>query len=248
MKMSMKGKTLLKNGFLFKEQLFTNNDFAASLKLLMDKWNPSFKNEKLPVFCWSYKDYKEVRKRNKIAYNRRVNFINSLPEGRISEFQKDIFVFLDKFNFGKEWLNAIADFILSMWLYPPMFNLNTDDRAPEEKRLLLELNPDTSLDDIKEAWREINKQQKTLDPAFKKRYFTDKSFENLDVALMDKKERTRGVNETFNAEGERQMYEINDMDIAGAIWADAKDDSLVADRRRAANLRQIRHRSKKKAA
>jgi len=249
MKMNTKGKTIFKNGYLFKEQLFTNNDFAVSLKLLVDKWNPSYRDQKPLGYCWSYKDYKEVRKHNKIAYDRRVNFINSLSEGRISEFQKDIIVFLDKFNFGKEWLNTIADFILSMWLYPPMFNFLVDENDAEsgKQKVLLKLNADTSLDDIKEGWQEIQKQQNNLYPAFKKRYFTKKSFENLSIAILDKKERACGVKETIDpSTGSRQEYKAKDMDIAGSIWDDVEDTSVVADQRRTVNLRQIRRRFKKK--
>ena len=251
MNINTKRRTLFKNGFLFKECFFTDNEFAASFKLMIDKWNPSYKNQERIVFCWEYRDYKEVRKRNKIAYDRRVKFINSLVDGKVSEFRNDILAFLGKFNFGKEWLNTIADFILSMWLYPPMFNLHTDENngAKGKKRVLLELNPDTSIDDIKEAWREISQQQKELYPSFKKRYVTSKSFENLNIAIKDKKDRVIGTRKVFDpALVQWQEYKTKDTDIAGGIWSDEEDISENADRRRAANLRKIRQRFKEKTA
>ena len=249
--MNIKGKTLLKNGFLFKEKFFTDNDFAASLKLLIDKWNPTYRNQQSLGYCWSYKEYKEVRKRNKIAYDRRVNFINSLNGETFLEFEDDIYKFLEKYDLGKEWINTITDFILCLWLYPPPFNLHSDadKRAGGHQRVILELNPDTSPDDLAEAWGYIKKQQKELYPLFKRKYFTKKSFTNLDIAIMDIREHLRAVEEEINPNtGKLRKYKRKDTDIVGKIWESEEDVSESTDQRRAGNLRQIRRRFKQKTA
>ena len=175
MSMRMQGETLFKNIYRFKKLWWKNDAFLVSLGLLLEKWNSSYKEREPLGFCWFLKDYAEIRKRNAIAYERRVSFANSLDTNKLVEFEKDISEFLAKFELGKEWFITIADFILSRWIYPPMFNLNIreDEGVNGRPILAVEYNPDTSKEDVDEAWQYINER--------KKEYITKKI-----IAILDK--------------------------------------------------------------
>lgn len=123
------------------------------------------------------------------------------------------------------------------------FGISIDDGPMNEKRLRLELNPDTSIDDIKMHWRLIRELQKELFPNFKKVNLTEKKTKNMGIAVKDLESRSRGGLTKFDSEKFRK-YKAYDLDLAGSLWPDEKDISIEVDLKRRNNLRQIRRRFK----
>jgi hypothetical protein len=242
MKITMKknknsNKIILKNGYRFSLMLLNSKkDFITDLIELLDKW-PSHYRE-TPLGHTSEYEYQDMNKNNELAFSQRIEFLNSLKkEGKFWDFYKDIDDFLKKYDFGYEWLNTIIDYVISLWLLPPLHNLDIQN---SNKRILLTLNPDTSLNDIREAWPRIKKEQKKLWPNFKIINFTKKSLKNLEIAISDIKK--RGLKEATIDDNDLTKYILTDLDIASRIWEKEKDISAKADKKRVQNLRQIRSR------
>jgi len=233
-------KTLLKNGYIFFLKLLNfRKDFLIDLEKLQNKWPSKYRKKPLG-FAWDYKR-EEVIKKRKLAYSQRIKFINSIKKkDKAPDFYKDINDFLKKYDFGYEWFTSIINYVVSLWLFPPLYNLDIEN---SDKRVLITLNPDTSLDDIRAAWPKIKKKQKELWPNFKKINLTQKSFKNLNIAIRDLEERyTKPKEETsYSGEGE-EKYKLTDLDIAGKIWEEEKDITAKTDKKRKQNLRQIRRR------
>ncbi len=240
-------KNLIKNWYIFLKLLRSNQWFLLDLRSLLLKWNPEYRAKKSLGHFARYQKYADLKKKNAEAYKIRMLFIEKLSEEkRVVEFMGDIENFLQRFDLGKEWVNSIADFIICGWFHPPTFNLyiSEDDQSKNKQRVVLTLNPDTSLKDVKEAWRTIKAAQKKLHPLFKKTNLTKKSFTNLDIAWEDVKTRFLKDANEFN-EVESIEYRRRDIDIVGQIWNSEEDMSTKADQRRKANLRKIRQRFKK---
>ncbi|MBI2057939.1 MAG: hypothetical protein HYT63_03070 [Candidatus Yanofskybacteria bacterium] len=89
--------------------------------------------------------------------------------------------FLLKHNLGKEWDLAITTYLITGFICPPIFNLQIEEAEDEfkKKRVVLLLNPDTTIEDIKNQWDVISKRQKELWPDFKKASLRKTSFRNL---------------------------------------------------------------------
>ena len=153
------GKTLIKNGHMFLLRLLNSEKGCASrLEELLNKWPSPDRDEPLEIA--SEDKTQEIKKKRKQAMSQRIKFIISLQkENKLLKFIYDILDFLEKYNLGKEWFIPITDYIISLWFFPPIYNL---DIQKTDKRVLLTLNPDTSLNDIKDAWTEIKRKQKEL--------------------------------------------------------------------------------------
>jgi len=144
---------------------------------------------------------------------------------------------------GREWSMTIADFVVSGWLFHPNQNLYFYKKEDGRKTVVLELNPDTSLADIKKVWPRIESAQKELRPKYKKQNVTVKMYDNLHIAISDVVERARGP---LLDDVSARKYKTKDSDLVARLWNDPEDDSESADLRRKANLRKIRQRFSKK--
>lgn len=242
-------KNLVKNGYLFKSRLFSKKtDFIIGLTELLKRWPSAYRKNELG-WCWKYKNYKDVNKKRFIATSQRIKFIKSLKEkNKFEKFCDDIYDFLKKYGLGLEWSDTIIDVIVSAWFFPPFRNFDILCRgAKNKKRVGLILNPDTSLEDIENAWPEIKTMQKESWPDFKKINITKKSFTNLDIAIKDMEKRLFGnkEEETDDDFGPRK-YKLTDSDLSGLFWEDENDISTEADAKRMVRLRKIRQRFKEK--
>lgn len=244
-------KIALKNQYVF-EKMFVNNEgeILVSLQPLFKKYNtPSRivypikqlmkeRNDKMitGIFDERKKKFKES-----------LLLIKSWSPKERAEFMGEIKKILSRADLGEEWWLTIAVTILQGWFFPPMdnFYMRGVGDAPTKKRIMLELNPDTSIEDIKEAWARIKGEQKKLGPNFRKINLTTNSFAKLGVYIKDLEERF--LKSTRKNEVESEDYTATDMDRVGAIWPNEKDISEKADRKRAVKLRQIRRRMSKKA-
>ncbi len=240
-------KNLIENGYLFKSRLFSKKtDFVVGFTDLLKKWPSPYRKKELGWF-WQYKDYKDVNTKRSIATSQRIKFLKSLKEkNKFEKFCDDIYDFLKKYDLSFEWSDSIIDLIVSAWFFPPFRNFDILCRgAKNKKRVGLILNPDTSLEDIKDAWPEIKNKQKESWPNFKKTNVTKKSFKNLDKGIKDIESKLFGTKEVED-ESDHRKYKLKDLDLAGLFWSDEENISKEADKKRMANLRQIRKRFKEK--
>lgn len=238
------GRIFLKNGYLFSSKLLRKGVFFADLKKLFKKWPSSYRN--VSINCaWRYKNLKDIKMQNDKMYRQRIEFIEKIEKSnKLLKFYDDINLFIKKHKLGEEWFLTMADYIISSWICPPFHNL---DIRNHKKRIVLELNPDTSLDDIKSVWGEIKKQQKELWPSFRKINFTKKSFKNLSIVVLDMERKNNKDNKKVDLVEDKE-YKISDLDIASEIWNDAEDITKEADEKRVSKLRQARKRFRDKYA
>jgi len=244
MKKSDTYRNLFKNSHIFWETLHTDKAFSDSIFNLVEKWQSTYMKKPMGFF-FTYK-HDEIKKKNALAYSQRVAFVKSLHRMKSIELKKDIDDFLHENNLGQEWSNTLADLIISWWFYPPTFNLYIKAKRSEnnKERITLTLNPDTSIDDITEAWGCIKKQQKELWPNFKRPNFSKASIRNLSIALKDIELRMMKSKTNMTLEGDEwQKYVNTDLDLVANIWEDA-DSSNLDDKRRVIELRTIRKRFK----
>jgi hypothetical protein len=136
-------------------------------------------------------------------------------------------------EFGYEWIPTLITLIIDRWFFPPRYNLHirSDERIMGKGRVVLELNPDTSIEDVEAAWPAIEKKQKELWPNHKKTNLHKKAIENL--SLWEKR-----MLMSLDNPG------LSDMEAVVSLWGEDTDAPVKTDKARRARLRQIKHRSK----
>lgn len=237
--------TILKNEYLFEWLLHTNKNKAADLFFeLVENYNPS-KSEKykmnFPLRNSIIRKRKPVMPKYKEKQMKVLQTIKQWPAEKATAFLGEVDKFLETVELGSEWWITIATAVLEGYFVPPVYNFSLKSKEEPKKILSLELAPYTSLDDIKDAWTYIQRRQRELWPNYKKRSFTKKSIPNLKLFSEDRLLKVVGTN-GFDG----KYSKVTDLDIIGRIYPD-DDNSLAtkaADKKKAANLRQVRHRHK----
>jgi len=222
---------MYKNQYLFEKRIWSDLDFVTKVRQYMLKYNPhSFPNLAFnsPLMDGTNDEHREAFSTRMEKFRVSQETARALPQDLRSEFFHDVLGLAQGSGLGNEWLSTLVSLIIDHWFFPPIHNLNI---KPDEgkKRVVLELNPDTSIDDIMVAWEEIQHYQKKLYPGFKKVNFTKKSFKHLNIHKKSLVAKTK---------------KNSDMYIVADIWADAEDNKPETDKKRRSNLRQIRHRMK----
>jgi len=171
--------------------------------------------------------------------------VKKWPSKKGFEFLDEINRLLENSELGHEWQIPFIVLILQGWLFPPTRNMDMKRTGKENKgRVQLTINPDTSIEDIKGAWADVKRYQVKLWPKFQKTNFTKKSFKNIGIFWKDME--TRFLDNTGRDLSTWETYTKKDMDIVSVAWPNEEDISIEADRKRRANLRQIRHRRSKR--
>ena len=193
-----KWKTVLKNLHLFvRTALSFKRDFIPSLKKLYFTYSP-LKDElgfSLELASGSLQHAQDIIQQCK-------DLFDDMPSNRRIELLEKIDEVLYLYDFGEEWREPLITIAISGILCPPAFNLYLDKQklrtnrnlyfdliSRGKPRVLLALNPDTSIDDIKNAWPEIVRLQHSIRPKFKDFNLTKKSTEALieQVHFLNKK-------------------------------------------------------------
>lgn len=262
MKMNMKkklkdisptAKVYMKNLYLFKLYLLRKKGFIEMIRELLIKWRPNIENIQKGEFIRDEIDYKTVQKMEemKFAAARQLEALEKdLSSQKRQELTEDVNNFLRSFNLGQEWHYPTKLLLVTGFFRPPSMNfgISADDGPKDCQRLRLELNPDTSIEDIKMHWSFIRNCQKGLCQKFKKINLSDKKFENMGIALKDLELSSRREFSQLDPEKVSfSRYKAYDLDLAGNLWQDEEDTSEEADRKRRNKLRQIRRRFKQEA-
>jgi len=170
-------QTFLTNAYVFLRLIAVNKDgFRDQIGNLNKKFGLGHDrgNQKTADLAYAFKN-------QVVFFNTSVEILNSWPLKKKVEFIRDIDKFLLKNNLGAEWKLTMIAFLITGSLLPPASNLNIGDTEDEfkKRRVVLILNPDTSLEDIKKQWDTISEKQKKLWPDFKKTSLRETSFPNL---------------------------------------------------------------------
>lgn len=168
MNMKKEFRTFIKNLYKFERYFWTKKSFIGPLhKLRKEIGVPS--RDKFLGYANHCKTLQEVKERNKKAWLQRQGYANKVGEQKIVEIMRKIQKILEDNNLGREWGVTILDYLISGWLCPPMYNLYFSEKCEiGKKSIVLELNQDTSLDDLKEAWPAIRKIQRQAWPKYRK--------------------------------------------------------------------------------
>lgn len=201
-------------------------------------------NPQMLGYLHACKSAEDAKRRQARAGERRRVFLESLGK-REPDFLDDMALFLEKNNLGKEWANTIIDLIVSGWVSVPNQNLHFYKREQGPRAIVLELNADTSLRDIKEVFPHIERAQKELWPNHKKRNVTSQMYDNLRIAIEDRVERTKTP---VLKDSHGKTYKRKDLDTVGMIWVDAGEETSteITDEKLRARLRKIRQRFTRK--
>ncbi len=88
--------------------------------------------------------------------------------------------FLSKAELGQEWFSPMLTYITAGIICPPYYNFHIQK---ENKRVTMTLNPDTSIDDIRNEWPMIDKAIHEAWPDFKKTNLSSKFNEEIQEYL-----------------------------------------------------------------
>lgn len=180
---------------------------------------------------------KLLQKRSDEINERMMLFLENCSKEKRDDLTLSIEKILNDNELGEEWFISIANIIISGWLYPPTYNLFVKSNS-KNKKISIELNKTTTLEDIKEAWNDyINKEKIKIFGKNKQTYFGKKTGQKLLIAFKDIKERH------FNKEAldsvEWKKYKLTDFDRAETILGNSNE-------RKVNFLRQNRKRIKEK--
>ena len=176
-KRSNQFKVFLKNEYIFLRLLATNYRFSNELGKIFTVFNPSkgLTDLKLsePVHLCFIKE-NEIR-------SEAIKKLSRWSAEKASLFESKINILLNRYGWGQEWFTTLVLLVLTQKLCPPRFNLHIDNGFNRlySKRVILILNPDTSIEDLKDNWTEIQTLQEVLWPDFKKTNLNKKRFSNL---------------------------------------------------------------------
>lgn len=233
---------LSKNQLVFERKLLNNEVFRTKLLSTIKTYNPlklSYNEIQYPL---KEKNINETRvdtvlknfNKSLILFEKTQEIVEDLSNEDSQYFGDDLRDLLKIGQFGAEWIDTLATTIIYRWFFPPMYNLHITIQGDiTRKRVVLKLNPDTSLKDIEAAWGYIKNLQQGGWPGYSKTNFSKKILSNFKIAAADKELSSTEPN-------------LNDLDKAGKIWKNVEDDSFNADSKRSTNLRKIRGRNKKK--
>ena len=201
-------KNSAKNLLVFRRKLFYNHNFSEKLKALFDEYGEKEKVSSVFVGLLTKENWEDVLN-SKQNHKDALNKVRGFSSRKILKFFGDVRGFIKEFDLGGEWEHTLITFIISKKFCPPWQNFDIDKNiSRDRKRVVLILNPDTSLEDIEVFFDTIKNLQKKLLPDFKKTNLTQKSlkgFKKVFISEMvriaeaekENKEKISGYDEHF---------------------------------------------------
>jgi hypothetical protein len=183
-------KTIVKNHIIFRKKIFFDVDFSDKLKLLMNKYHDAEKVKRIIYSIVSGREYVANNFQSTLE-SASAKFIKKglatferLSEDVRLDLSKSVSHFIAEFDLGKEWRDTLLILVTTGKFYPPHRNFHIGgSSAVDKKRVVITLNPDTSLEDLAADWDIIKRLQKFLWPNFKKTNITRQSIKNFDVSF-----------------------------------------------------------------
>lgn len=242
-------KNVLKSQYLFEQRYWTKEKCVESLGHLFERYNPNGLEGldiKAPLRSSNEQEAVDSFQESRKRFAQSLQTINEWDTPKRNIFLNEIDKLLDVWDLGKEWRLPMITIVLQSWFFPPLHNLSIERVG---KRISLELNSDTSVDDIKAAWEEIDRKKVKLWPDFPKRKnLTKKSFGYLSIAVRDRIEHVLpeekwDLERVVSTETSKPLSRDRDIERVGEYWPNEEDISKEADKKRAQNLRKIRERA-----
>lgn len=177
-------KHLLKGAYRFSYLMATDKRFSSWIKALHDKYG----SPELPINNWIEDSIKSFGL-GSVILKEADNLYRRLSPAEQGDLTKDINALLVAYSLGQEWEDTIVVLLLTGKLCPPLYNFYINFEAGRRfaKRLVLVLNPDTSIEDLRVGWEQISLFQKAIQktfwPNYKKHNLTKKSFKQLGLAI-----------------------------------------------------------------
>jgi len=193
-------RRIMKNEYIFIKKLVQHN-LTQLFSVMSEK---IFSRE----FVW-YVDqerYKEPAKRiidRGVILGKSLEEFSKWPDEQFENFlaliNNDL---LPRCGLGPEWCNAfLTTAVTGVPIVPDQSFLTKASGKKGRQTVVITLSPETSIDEIREAWPEIKKQQKELWPNFEKVNFNKKSYlrlhDNLQYQIGKKNRRNLSMGEKF---------------------------------------------------
>jgi len=172
-------KNSAKNLLFFRRKLFYDNDFREKLEELFDEYNDKEKANSAFVRLLTKENW-EDNIHSKQIHNEALDKVRDFGSEKAKNFLISVRNFMKEFDLGGELKHTLITFIVLGKFCPPWRNFDIDMKSSKEKKkVVLILNPDTSLEDIEVFFDTIKSLQKKLAPDFKKINMTKKSLGNF---------------------------------------------------------------------
>ena len=241
-----KTKALKNNLHRWRELLYsTEGTFLTDLYLIQEEFNLPIEKFGNYAIIASSKGFKIADSVKDKAYNTRIKFLNKLKEnGKFDNFIQDVVKLLDNYNLGVGWLTCILDMLITLFEMPPRHNLLYYKKGDT---IIIELHPNTSFNDLTEAWQDIGEELKKIKPLDKQKrlQYSKEKINNMD--LLHKDWLQRSEEDHKKSKNQNQDYHLTDLDRIGLILPEEEiqDISIEADKKRVKRLRTARSRSRK---
>lgn len=247
---TIRSKTFIKNDRIFlrlyasKEEEFLKpilrlqKEFSLPKLGKINRWIDALEKEKNIKEGWQ-----KVLRCVLETKNKRETYLKNLSTEKQRKFFTGVERIRIRNKLGKEWTYCLMDIVISHFFIPPIYNLHVEANK-EKKKVSIELNPDTSLADIKEAWHSIKKAKKQVFGKITRKKVTNKWLENF--VLFAKQLELKRSKKTVRDEELSADYKITtDLALVAELFEDAENISPETDKKRVTRIRQIRSRMKK---
>jgi len=182
-------KTLARNYWLFWRKAKNNKGFFRDLEKLAHEGNLKGVKEELPfintdisiieAFAYYPKSHEAI-----LNIGRKIK--SQMSIGHIVKMEETLDIWMDKLDFGPEWKDTLVTFITTGILCPPIYTFHMEmipaksDKKSDKKLVKLILSPETSIDELRLAWKlQIHKMKTEGWPDFKKVNLADGLKKNL---------------------------------------------------------------------
>lgn len=161
-----------KNEFIF-NRLFFEPNFNYEINKIFDKWKLPIKKE--------FNSFRECVEEFQRSHKNKSDFLDFLGE---------IELLIQKFNLANNWKSFFTIYFLTLIKVFPNESFYVDvEKAKYDKRLIIELTPYTTLEDIRINYPKIEALKKKLWPNIKNRRITKKTVDNWNIYIKDIKRR-----------------------------------------------------------
>jgi hypothetical protein len=179
-------KTAIKNEYFFHKVALRKPRAFLSVAQISKKYSPT----KPDIGVRKFSSLKRFLMRGEVLSVGQ-QILHSLPYSERVDFLKEINGIREALSWGREWEETLIAYTMTGILCPPIFNLYIEKKEvrmpPSEGwgklRVSLILNPDTSLDDIENAWPEIEEAKRSLWPNFKSFNLSKNSSKHLNEQI-----------------------------------------------------------------
>lgn len=170
-------RTLARNWWLFWNKTWNNKEFFRDIEQIANmerlasiREDLPFPNTEISMIEW-YAHHPESHGKV-LQIGRKMQ--SQMSIGYIINMEEMLSVWMDKLNFGPEWKDTLITFITTGILCPPIYTFHLEmipaknDEKSDKKLVKIVLSPETSIDEIRLAWRlNIQKMKKDGWPDFK---------------------------------------------------------------------------------